>query len=177
MQTQTAPSTIGEALSDLRYDRDREYDQTAKTEPDGVCPVCRSAECPRPSNTTEPPAVIGAHAERRVSPAILEFRNQELTGENIDLKERLRVATERIAGYERYYASFAQKIDEFETAFKVMTGESVAVFIGNRAPDTLCDAGICNIHDCAKPVATPNEYEIGRCVFPAGHAGPCSIGV
>lgn len=166
MQNQTAPSTIGEALSDLRYDRDREFDQTAKTEPDRVCPVCRSAECPRPA-TSSLPAIIGTHAERRVSPSILEFRNQELAAENIDLKERLRVATERIAGFERISALLSQKLEEFDRDFKAITRPA-----SDEAAITLEI-----LPDCGRSVPTPNEYEISKCVFPAGHAGPCSKGV
>lgn len=90
-------------------DRDREFDQTAKTEPAAACPVCRSAECHR---VAPPPAV---------SPSIIEFRNLELKNENLDLTEKLRVANERIAGFERMLASFAAKIDNIQDSFDTLT--------------------------------------------------------
>lgn len=154
--TSPAPNTI--------IDRDREFDQTAKTVPADVCSGCGwpAIHGHKFGCANAAPALIGANAHRSVSPAILEFRNEELDAENRDLKDRLAVANRRIAGYEQMAAAFAAKIDEITETFKGLTGTPPTEFVAA---------------DCGKATATPNEYEIGRCVFPAGHSGPCSIGV
>lgn len=97
MQTQTAPLS-----PPLVYDRDREFDQTAKTEP------------------TEPP--------RHVSPAILEQRiitlKRDLEFANADrrdLAERLLVANSRIEGFERFSAAMAAKVDEIDATLRIAT--------------------------------------------------------
>lgn len=170
-------------------DRDREYDQTAKTDTQGdrrcYCSPdfgghLMSDHAEIPGLRAETPAIIGTNADRSVSPAILEFRNQELTDENRDLKEKLRVAYERITGFEKFYASFALKIDEFEMMFMNLTGSTAGEFakrVDRAAAQPTMPAPHDTLADCGLPAPTPNEYEIGKCIFPRGHSGPCSIGV
>ena len=108
-------------LANATIDRDREFDQTARTETPGP---------------------------RAVSPAILEHRIQILTKEVqaandarerlgveiSQLTERLMIANRRIAGFERIHASFAALIDKAEAAFKLATGSHFIEFLDQFKP-------------------------------------------
>lgn len=142
MQTQTAPLS-----PPLVYDRDREFDQTARSETPGP---------------------------RTVSPSILEFKIQTLEkeirlqfAENRDLLERLRVANERIAGFEKLSAGLAAKIDEFERGFQAVTGATAAEFAAQsaQAPNHF------DISRCYRPCTAANG--IAACVLDADHDGTC----
>ena len=94
--------------SEPTIDRDREFDQTARSETPGP---------------------------RSVSPAILEHRilmlknelriekdeNLKLSGQNTELRKR-------IIGFEEMAAALSTKVDEMESTFKTLTGTTPAAF-------------------------------------------------
>ena len=192
--------------TETKIDRDREFDQTAKTEP-SKCFYCdwpsyhgHKIYCPNNSNYSKTPdEFFAAHPNldseftrakrsetpgpRTVSPSILEFKIQTLekekrtlTGENIELVERLRVANNRIYQFEQMAAGLAAKIDEFERGFKAATGKAAADFLSDQAADTKAvldaAANAADVTRCWRAVWSRGE--IAACMLDHDHAGDCS---
>lgn len=167
-------------------DRDREFDQTAKTEPvEQKCYCSPDYGSHFPSDhgrfRTEETARSETPGPRNVSPSILEFKIQTLekekrtlTGENIDLAERLRVANNRIYQFEQMAAALAAKIDEFERGFQAATGKAAADFLTDRAADRRSDtaAYLADPTRCWRPVWSRGE--IAACMLDHDHTGDCS---
>lgn len=179
-------STAAEQTVDrsAEFDQSLQHDHREDSKRDccgGVAPV-RSV-CRKPTGHDGPcSAAVGMFEyvgpPLPVSPSVLEFRIKELEGElqaerrrEADLAEELRVARERIVGFEQWAAALAKKIDELEADSLFLTGKSLAEWSPAVDPPPVVD-----FDESRFPAAEPGTpCYVDGCLLNVFHDGPCKF--
>lgn len=114
---------------------------------------------------THKAAYVPTHAQKRIDELETKLRTSE--NQRADLIERLRVAEERILGFEAMTASLAKHIDEMQADI---------IFQGGGDGGSLPVDVINNPRQATANAICFNIGHHGPCMLPVGHKGQCDAG-
>ena len=118
--------------------------------------------CSMPDGRHRPPCVFARAEDRRLSSEPPVFTFADLEARDAAWKERLRVATERIAGFENFVRSFAEKLDAMQADVIFLTGKSFDEWLADFREEK------------KRSAIAAGRCWVDGCVLTAEHDGPCS---